>query len=132
MRDRKKKRKKERRRMFTTARTGELHHSSLSTLPQLALLSVLFSRCFLFCVCLLSVQSRTPSASVLSPTLNPPPTPPTKKERETFYGLLFPVGTISLPQSQACILCLRGSELHKRPSSMATHSWHDAKKQPEQ
>lgn len=43
------------------------------------------------------------------------PKPPTQKERESFYGLLFPVGTISSPQSQACILCLRGSEFHKGP-----------------
>lgn len=104
--------------MFTTPWTGELHHSSLSTLPQLALHSALFSRCFLF-LCLLSVQSRAPSASVLAPTITPPtqkkPKPPTQKERESFYGLLFPVGTISSPQSQACILCLRGSEFHKGP-----------------
>lgn len=72
---------------------------------------------FFFCVCfqfsqglLLLLYSLQPS-----PPTQKKPKPPTQKERESFYGLLFPVGTISSPQSQACILCLRGSEFHKGP-----------------
>lgn len=67
-----------------------------------------------FCVCFQFSQELLLLLYLLQPS-SPQKNPPTQKKRESFYGLLFPVRTISLPQSQACILCLKGSELHKGP-----------------
>lgn len=102
---------------------------------------LLYSVAVFFFVCLLSVQSRAPSASVLSPTLTPPPSlPPSqtthpKKERqregEFLWYSLSSQNNITAPEPGLHSLS-QGLRATQRPSSMATRSWHDAKKRPEQ